>query len=141
MSEPLQAIEFGTPGEMREWLVDLVLAGRKCATASLLAEWQMDGDALSEPGSRWAVLRTDGSRACVVEITAVRVAPLGDVDATFHADEGEGDVSRDAWIAGHERYWTQHVVPALQRHDPSFRLTRETPVVFERFRIVAAGPV
>jgi uncharacterized protein YhfF len=133
----LPIIEFGTPGHMRERLVDLVVAGTKRATASLLAEWKTAGDAVSEPGSHWAVLRTDGSRACVVEITEVRVAPFGDVDAAFHLDEGEGDPSREAWIAGHERFWMQHTVPALREHDPSFRLTGARPVVFEHFRMVA----
>jgi len=96
-------IEFGTPGEMRERLVDLVVAGTKRATASLLSEWEADGDDLSTAGSRWSVLRTDGSCACVVEITDVRVAPFDQVDDTFHLDEGEGDLSRESWIAGHER--------------------------------------
>lgn len=137
MPDPsLPVIEFATPGPFRERLTDLVVAGTKRATASLLVEWELEGEALSEPGSLWSVVRTDGTRACVVEITEVRVAPFHDVDERFHLDEGEGEPSRAAWLASHERFWSEHVVPEVRRRlDPDFALTASTPVVFERFRL------
>jgi len=124
-SDELPVVEFATPGPMREWLVDLVVAGTKMATASLVVEWELDGETLSQPGSRWAVVRTDGTCACVIEITEVKVAGFHDADATFHLDEGEGMPSREA--------------PEVRRHlDPTFSLGPDTAVVFERFRLADA---
>ena len=138
-SDELPVVEFATPGPIREWLVDLVVAGTKMATASLVAEWELDGETLSQPGNRWAVVRTDGTCACVIEITEVKVASFHDADATFHLDEGEGMPSREAWIVQHEAFWNEHVVPGVRRHlDPTFSLGPDTAVVFERFRLADA---
>jgi uncharacterized protein YhfF len=116
-----------------------VIATRLLCLSRAYAEGARGLRALGPVASNSAVVRTNGSYACVVEITEVRVAPCHQVDGTFHIDEGEGDASREAWIAGHHRYWTSHAVPTIRRVDPSFRLTSTTPVVFERFRTIAAG--
>jgi hypothetical protein len=52
--------QFAFPGPLRERLVGLILAGTKTATAGLLAEYIVDGDAVPRPGDLAVVIDSDG---------------------------------------------------------------------------------
>ena len=56
----LRALELGTPGAFRDELTALVLAGRKQATAGLLAEYTEEGEELETVGERLVLLDSDG---------------------------------------------------------------------------------
>ena len=57
----------------------------------------------------------------MIEITAVRVVRLGDVDLAHAVGEGEGYGSVAEWRAGHERFWNSaEMREALD--DPDFAL-------------------
>ncbi|MEE4541699.1 ASCH domain-containing protein [Streptomyces sp. V4-01] len=132
----LPAAEFGFPGELRDRLVAVILSGEKTSTTGLLAAYEVEGEALPEVGSRSAVVDSAGRPVAVIEITGVRVVPFGEVDLAHAADEGEGDTSLDTWRASHERFF--HSAPMREvLGDPEFAVTDATPVVLERFRLVA----
>lgn len=86
-------------------------------------------------GERSALIDSDGREVAVVEVTEVRVLPLGAVDLQHALDEGEGYTSVAEWRAGHERFWhSEEMREALG--DPSFTVDDGTMIVAERFRVV-----
>ncbi|WP_327291344.1 ASCH domain-containing protein [Streptomyces sp. NBC_01198] len=127
---------FGFPGPLRDRLVAAVLDGSKTATTGVAAAYEHEGEALPEPGQRSVVVDSDGRPVAVIEITEVRVVPLREVDLAHALDEGEGDESVAAWRRGHEDFWHGPEMRAAM-DDPQFTVDDDTPVVLERFRLIA----
>ncbi|MEQ8840836.1 MAG: ASCH domain-containing protein [Acidimicrobiales bacterium] len=85
-------------------------------------------------GSNSVVCEGGGSPRAVIRTTDVRIGPLSSVDDQFAWDEGEGDRSRDHWLAAHTDYFTRsHERLGAEMH-------ADIPVVFERFDLVYAEP-
>ncbi|MFD8754244.1 ASCH domain-containing protein [Kitasatospora sp. NPDC059577] len=128
--------EFAFPGLLRDQLVAAVLSGAKTSTTGLIADYEHEGEPLPQPGERAAVLDSDGRRVAVIETTDVRVVPLAEVDLQHALDEGEGYGSVADWRATHEGFWrSPEMLAALD--DPDFAVDDATPVVLQRFRLVA----
>jgi uncharacterized protein YhfF len=79
---------------------------------------------------------SEGRPVAVLEVTGVRVVPLAQVDPAHAVDEGEGYAGVAEWRAGHERFWGSAEMRAAL-DDPDFAVDDTTPVVLERFRVVA----
>lgn len=107
----LRTMELATPGELRDELVALVLAGKKRGTAGRFAEYAEEGEELETIGERMALLDSDGEPIGVIEITGVEVARFADVTWEFADSEGEGFTSVADWRAGHRRYWDRQRTP------------------------------
>ncbi|QGZ48150.1 MULTISPECIES: ASCH domain-containing protein [Streptomyces] len=123
------------PGPLRDQLVAAVLRGEKVSTTGLLAEYEVENEELPEVGERSALIDSDGREVAVVEVTEVRVLPLGDVDLRHALDEGEGHRSVAEWRAAHERFWhSEEMREGLG--DRHFTVDDSTVVVAERFRVV-----
>ncbi|MET9650295.1 ASCH domain-containing protein [Streptomyces sp. NPDC006460] len=123
------------PGPLRDRLVAAVLSGEKVSTTGLLAEWTVEDEELPEVGERSALVDSDGREVAVVEVTEVRVLPLGEVDLRHAVDEGEGYSSVAAWREAHERFWhSDEMREGLG--DPGFTVDDATLLVAERFRVV-----
>ncbi len=121
---------FGDPGTEQDELAALVLAGRKRATACLLADYQAEGVALPQPGDLAIFTNGSGVPLGVIRTTEVRVGPLISVDAAFAADEGEGDGSLDYWLKAHRRFfsnWAEHA---------GYSFSDQSIVVFVRFELM-----
>ncbi|MGW0523648.1 ASCH domain-containing protein [Crossiella sp. NPDC003009] len=131
----LPAAEFGFPGPLRDRLVAAILAGAKTSTSALLLSYQRTGTPLPEVGQRRAVLDSADRSAGVIEMTAVRVLRLAEVDLQHVLDEGEGDESVAQWRAGHEEFWHSPEVRA-ELGDPGFTVDDDTLVLAQRFRLV-----
>lgn len=131
----LPVAEFAFPGPLRDRLVDAILRGEKVATTSLAAEYDL-GEPMPEPGQRFTVVDSGGRRVAVIEVTAVAVVPLGAVDLAHCIDEGEGYASVEAWRVAHEAFWRGEEVRA-ELGGRAGILDDATPVVLERFRLVA----
>jgi uncharacterized protein YhfF len=111
---------------LRRKLVEAVLRGDKTATASLRDQFEPNTDErMPQVGERQLLVGWDDEPVGVVETTDVRVVPVGQVDLRFARAEGEGFESVADWRAAHERFWSSRVI------------TDETPVVCERFRLIA----
>ncbi len=90
----LRTLELGTPGEMRDRLNALVLAGKKRATAGLLdGDYGNEGEQPEYVGERLVLVDNDGARIGEVEVTAVEIVPMRDVNWEFADSEGEGFTS------------------------------------------------
>ncbi|WP_344858638.1 ASCH domain-containing protein [Planomonospora alba] len=72
----------------------------------------------------------------VIEVTSVRVAALGEVDIAQVADEGEGHTTVAQRRAAHEEFWHGREMRSAPG-DAAFTVDDTTPVVLERFRVVA----
>ena len=128
MKQPpdLPPFELGYAGtDLRRKLVEAVLRGDKIATAGLADEFAPHtDDKLPTVGDRWLLLGHDDEPVAVVETTALRVVPAGEVDLEFARDEGEGFESVADWRAAHERFWSEKTI------------TDDTLIVAEYFRVV-----
>ncbi|RKN46422.1 ASCH domain-containing protein [Micromonospora endolithica] len=125
----LRTLALGTPGELRNNLNTLVLAGVKTATAGLLTEYAEENEDLERVGERLVVVDDDGALVTVVEVTGVDVVRFADVPWDFARSEGEGDRSIEEWRAGHSGYWARVGTP----------VTDDTEIVCVRFRLAGAG--
>lgn len=134
--DDLPPYEFAFPGPLRDKLVAAVLSGAKTSTTGLFREYEVEGEALPQVGARFAVVDSEERRVAVVELTDVRVVPLGEVDLRHAVDEGEGYASVAQWRAAHERFWNSERMREFLK-DPGFVVEDDTLVVAERFRIVS----
>ncbi|MFD3975225.1 ASCH domain-containing protein [Streptomyces cyaneofuscatus] len=138
--EPLPPFLLAFPGPLRDRLVAAVLSGEKVSTSGLLAEYELEGEELPPVGERSALIDSEGREVAVLEMTEVRVLPLGEVGLQHALDEGEGYRSVAEWRAGHEAFWHGEEMREAMG-DPSFTVDDGTMIVAERFRVVEVlGP-
>ena len=128
---------FGDPGPLRDELTAAALSGAKTTTASLLVDFEIEGEALPKPGQVDVLVDSAERPVALVETLSCRVTRLADVDDQHAIDEGEGYADAAAFRVAHERYWNSYLdVVRAKLGDPTFALDDDTPVVLERFRIV-----
>lgn len=129
-SRTYEAWYFGDSEAMANELGDLVRRGIKTATASLLWEYEAEGEAPPQVGDLSIITTFDGEPLCLIETTEVEIKPFNEVDAQFAYDEGEGDRSLAYWRQGHWSFFTKYcqILGRQPRQD--------MPVVCERFRVV-----
>ena len=124
---------FGDSRELADELAELVVSGKKIATASLYWEYEAEGEALPQVGGYSVITDYDGGPRGVIQTIEVRILPFDEVEADFAADEGEGDRSLDFWRQAHWRFFGRTCAKlGLQ---PNLKM----PVVCERFRLLYAG--
>jgi uncharacterized protein YhfF len=128
--------EFAFPGALRDQLVGAILSGAKTTTSGLLMDYEHDGEPLPQAGDRWVVIDSAGEPVTLIELVAVRVVRLVDVDLAHAIGEGEGYTSIADWRAGHESFWHSEQVRA-ELGDPGFTVDDDTLVVAEEFRVIA----
>jgi uncharacterized protein YhfF len=133
--EDLPVAEFAFPGPLRDQLVAAILDGTKTTTTGLVVDYELEGSPLPQPGQRQAVVDSAGNRVAVIELTAVRVVRLADVDLAHAVGEGEGYTSVAEWRAGHEEFWHSAEMRAALG-DPDFTVDDDTLLVAEEFRLV-----
>jgi uncharacterized protein YhfF len=126
MVDGLRSLEIGTPGTMRQRLNQLILDGRKRATAGLLVEYVRENEELETEGDRLALVDDDGQRVATVVVTEVATVPFVEVPWSFAQAEGEGDESLEEWRDGHRRFWSEY----------GDRIEDQTPVVLIWFDVL-----
>ncbi len=102
---PYQVWYFGNSREMAAELAELVVAGKKTATASLAEANDLRPDDAPVLGGYSVVTDFDGEPRCVIRTTEMRRLPFAKVDEQFAADEGEGDLSYEYWRRVHLDYF------------------------------------
>lgn len=102
----LRSIEFGTPGTSRDKLVDLVLHGRKRATAGLFTEYEFEGEPIEHVGELLAMVDSNGRHVGTLRVTLVEVLRFADVPDEFALAEAEGDQNAADFRSSHREYWT-----------------------------------
>ncbi|MBS0450830.1 MAG: ASCH domain-containing protein [Proteobacteria bacterium] len=125
-----EVFHFGDSEQLASELAELVLAGRKRATASALWTYEAEGRRAPRPGDMSVVTTWSGQPLCIIETLGAEIHPFMAVDAQFAFDEGEGDGSLASWRLGHAGYFERECA-RLGRP-----FARDMPVVCERFRLV-----
>lgn len=128
-----EAFYFADSEAAADKLADLVLAGTKRATASLVWALEAENKVPPRPGDLSVITSWKGDPLCVIETKIVEVVPFEDVSGQFAASEGEGDKSLRHWREAHWAYFGRD----CQRigREPSERM----PVLCEQFAVVYRG--
>jgi uncharacterized protein YhfF len=123
-------VAFGDGPDMATELAELVVVGIKRATAGLVRQFGPGGEPPPVPGGYVVLLDGADRPRAIWRTTELRTGPLNSVDERFAWEEGEGDRTRDWWLAAHVRFFTRWA--AAQ----GFPMHDEIETVFERFEIV-----
>ena len=126
----LEAFYFDDNEPSANGLAELVVAGRKRATAALLWAHESEGKRIPEAGDLSIVTDFNGNEACVIETRRVDIVPFSEVTAEFAATEGEGDGSLKYWRQAHEAFFDRECKRIGRPPEPNM------PVVCERFEVV-----
>jgi len=130
LHDDYDVVAFGDGPEMASELADLVIAGIKRATAGLVRQFGPGGEAAPVVGGYAVLVDGAGQPRAIRRTTEIRIGPLNSVDEQFARDEGEGERTREWWLAAHRRFFTRHAtVQGFQMHDG-------IETVFERFKVV-----
>jgi uncharacterized protein YhfF len=123
-------VAFGDGRDMATELAELTIAGIKRATAGLVRQFGPGGEPPPVLGGYVVLLDGADWPRAIWRTTELRTGPLNSVDERFAWDEGEGDRTRDWWLAAHVRFFTRWAAAqGFQMHD-------EIETVFERFEVV-----
>jgi len=125
-----QVAAFGDGVAMATELAELVVAGTKRATVSLARDYEDGRAPPATVGDFIVVIDGTGAPRCIWRTTEIEIKPLGAVDARFAWDEGEGDRTREWWLAAHRRYFGR------QAAREGFAFDDSIETVFERFTVV-----
>lgn len=124
------ACRMGDSSEVGDELLALILTGPKRATACLLRDVEQGGETMARVGGHVVVLDGRDRPRAIWRTKTVDVKALNQVDDAFAWDEGEGDRTRQDWLAGHKRYFERRATKEGFAFDDSM------PAVFERFTLV-----
>jgi uncharacterized protein YhfF len=130
---PYEVWYFGDSQGLADELAELVLSGKKTATASLYWEYEVEGEAMPQVGGYSVITDFEGEPRGVIQTVDVRILPFDEVEAEFAADEGEGDLSLDFWRQAHWSFFSRTCTRLGLKPD------LKMPVVCERFRLLYAG--
>jgi uncharacterized protein YhfF len=122
--------QFGDSARLADELLDLVVKGRKRATAELVAEFVARGQVLPRVGSHWMACDGTGIPRIVIRSIELRIGTFDEVDASFAFDEGEDDRSLQSWRAQHRRYWERTCAAR------GVTWSEDDEIVLERFAVV-----
>lgn len=123
-------LAFGDSPAMADELGHLILNGPKRATAGLAQSYSAESEPFPAVGDHVMVLDGSGAPCCIYVSTEVRIGPLVSVDETFAWDEGEGERTREWWLAAHRDFFSREAQRlGVTMHD-------DIETVFERFRVV-----
>ena len=111
------------------YLLDLVLAGKKRATSSSLLSFKLSGEEVPKAGDLSVITNWEGVPRCVVVTTEVRVMRYGDITFDIAKLEGEDD-SLESWRASHERFFRE------EGAELGYSFSEDLDVVFEEFVVV-----
>lgn len=130
IDEPFQVWFFGNSSEMARELAELVISGKKTATASLVSVNQIKPETAPVDNGYSVVTDFEGNPLCVIQTMEIRHLPFDEVDAQFAFDEGEGDQSLENWREDHWRYFTKEAA------ESGIKFDEKSLICCERFKLL-----
>ena len=123
-------VAFGDSAAVATELADLVISGRKRATAGLARDVELGGEPAPVVGGYVVLIDGAGEPQAIWRTLEVRRGRLDSVDERFAWDEGEGDQTREWWLDEHRRYF------ARQADRDGFDMHDGIETMFERFKVI-----
>ena len=99
------AWSFGDTSQMADELAALVLAGKKTATTSAAALYEIEQEALPQSGTYSVLLDGSDVPKAVFYLESVSIVPFDEVTAAFAFLEGEGDRTLAYWRRVHKAFF------------------------------------
>lgn len=128
--QPYDVCRMGDGPALADQLLQLILTGPKRATACLLRDVESHGETMARVGGHVVVLDGRDEPCAIWRTRTVEVKPLNQIDDAFAWDEGEGERTREDWLALHVRYFSRRAKAE------GFVFDAVMPAVFERFTLV-----
>ena len=127
----LESFHFDLNEKSANELLELVLIGKKRATASSLLAYEKENCPAPKVGDLSIVTDWDNNPRCVIETTAVTIYKFKEITFDICKREGE-DECLDTWQRGHSKYFT------LDGKELGYEFSEDMPVLFEDFKVVYA---
>ena len=125
----IDSFYFDMTEEWANKLLDLVLAGKKRATASSLFACEHELGRIPQPGDYSIVTDWAGNPRCVIETTNVTILPFNEMTFDICKREGE-DENLESWQRGHRHFFME------DGKQLGYEFSEDMPVVFEDFEVV-----
>ena len=111
------------------YLLDLVLKGKKKATASSKIGYQIEGDEIPKEGDMSVITDWEGTPRCVIRTTRVRIIPYKDISFDIAKLEGEDD-NLESWRRNHESFFRE------EGKELGYQFSEDMEIIFEEFELV-----
>jgi len=121
-----EAWSFCGGGEVGDRLANLVLEGKKTATASAHQLYMVEKAPLPSVGGLSIILWSNGEAACIIETTDVRVCKFSEVSPEHAYYEGEGNRSLEYWRKVHREAFSEELEAHGLRFDEDMLVVCET---------------
>ncbi len=125
----LEMWHFAGDENTSNYLLDLVLAGRKRASSSSLEAYRIQDEDIPKVGELSIVTDWNGRPHCVVKTTKVHVIPYREITFEIAKLEGEDD-SLESWRDKHEMFFRK------EGKELGYDFTEDMDVIFEEFELV-----
>ncbi|WP_034868529.1 ASCH domain-containing protein [Enterococcus casseliflavus] len=126
------AWSFGDTPQMADELAALVLAGKKTATTSAAALYEIEQEALPQSGTYSVLLNGSDVPKAALYLELVSIMPFDEVTADFAFLEGEGDRTLAYWRRVHEAFFRRAYASAgLSFHDQMLCVCEKFCVVYQ----------
>lgn len=112
-------------GDDADLLASLVKDGIKTATCSAYCFYEMENEALPEPGGYNIILDAGDQAVCITRTAKVYVTPFSQVTADHAYREGEGDRSLAYWRDVHKKFFTEELEAAGMEFSEDIKLVCE----------------
>jgi len=124
---PVNAWQFGCdPDE----LAQLVISGKKTATASAYIEYEVLNEPMPAVGNCSVILNSQDKPVAIIRTVDVQILPMNEVPLEFAIAEGEGDLSYEHWWNGHKKFFTMELAELGKE------FSEDMLVVCERFELI-----
>ena len=127
---PYQVWYFGNTSEMARELAELVISGKKTATASLVEFNETHSESAPINNGLSVVTDFEGLPLCIIQTTEIRHLLFREVDAKFAFDEGEGDQTLEYWREIHRQYFTK------EAKEFNLEFNDDSLIACERFKLL-----
>lgn len=125
----LEKWHFERTEKAANYLLKLVLEGKKRATSSSLWAYEIEGEEVPKVGDRSIITYWDGTPGCVIEATKVRIIPYSDMSYEIASLEGE-DETLESWQKTHQQFFSE------EGKELGYTFSENMPVVFEEFKVI-----
>ena len=125
-----EAWHFEATEEGANKLAELVLSGKKRATAGLVCAYDYDNDPYPKIGDINIITDWYGEAKCVIKNTNVRIIKFNEMTEELAAKEGEGDLSLEYWKNEHEKFFK------MDCEEIGKEFTEDIPFFFIEFEVV-----